>query len=264
MSKVASQPTAQWVVSGLAVNNVQVYVNAAAAAKQLPVLVAYDIPWRDCGDYSSGGAASPAAYKSFIDTMSQGIARERAVVIVEPDALAELSCLSAAQQGSYYQLLNYAAAKFKADNPHATIYLDAGNSGWQPVSVMAQRLIRAGVTKTRGFSLNVSNFDTTASSLAYGTALAKKIGGNTHFVVDTSRNGQGPAPNRAWCNPPGRGLGLPPSTNTGSVYADAFLWVKTPGASDGTCNGGPAAGVFWPQYALGLAANAANAANAAS
>jgi len=38
---------------------------------------------------------------------------------------------------------------------------------------------------------------------------------------------------------------------------DAFLWIKIPGESDGTCQGCPPAGTWWPAYALGLARNAA-------
>jgi endoglucanase len=97
----------------------------------------------------------------------------------------------------------------------------------------------------------------------------------SHFVVDTSRNGQGPwiAPAgvswpdpQTWCNPPDRGLGLRPTTRTGDPLADAFLWVKTPGQSDGQCDRGtgtgvdparggtadPAAGAWFPQQALEL------------
>jgi cellulose synthase/poly-beta-1,6-N-acetylglucosamine synthase-like glycosyltransferase len=33
---------------------------------------------------------------------------------------------------------------------------------------------------------------------------------------------------------------------------DAYLWVNDPGASDGECNGGPAAGQYWPEYAVDL------------
>ena len=78
----------------------------------------------------------------------------------------------------------------------------------------------------------------------------------THFVIDTSRNGQGPfhaasyanppynqptsvittLNNGGWCNPPARGLGAPPTANTGVTLLDAYLWVKTPGQSDGTCD----------------------------
>ena len=82
---------------------------------------------------------------------------------------------------------------------------------------------------------------------------AANLGGavpTTHFVIDTSRNGQGPwtgppTTRRAcdpevWCNPPGRGLGLRPTTRTGNPLADAFLWIKTPGQSDGQCKRGTA------------------------
>jgi cellulase/cellobiase CelA1 len=34
-------------------------------------------------------------------------------------------------------------------------------------------------------------------------------------------------------------------------------WIKTPGRSDGTCDGGPPAGTWWPSYALALAQRAA-------
>jgi endoglucanase len=33
------------------------------------------------------------------------------------------------------------------------------------------------------------------------------------------------------------------------------LWVKPPGESDGYCQGGPAPGEFWLEYALGLVKN---------
>jgi endoglucanase len=54
-------------------------------------------------------------------------------------------------------------------------------------------------------------------------------------------------------NPDGRALGSGPGTLTGHPLAVAYLWVKRPGESDGTCNGGPAAGAWWADYALGLA-----------
>jgi endoglucanase len=34
---------------------------------------------------------------------------------------------------------------------------------------------------------------------------------------------------------------------------DAFLWIKQPGESDGTCNGGPKAGSWWNDIAVELA-----------
>jgi len=46
------------------------------------------------------------------------------------------------------------------------------------------------------------------------------------------------------------------TAKTGNRLVDALLWIKPPGTSDGPCNGGPPAGVFWPSYAVSLAANA--------
>lgn len=216
------------------------------------MLVVYDIPWRDCSQYSSGGAASASAYEQFIEAVVSGIGGRRAAVIVEPDALAELECLSAEKQATYYSLLSFAVSHL-GKSPSTSVYLDAGNAHWQSAATMAARLRKADVGQARGFSLNVSNFDTTSSETAYGEAIARTLDTGAHFVVDTSRNGQGPAPESAWCNPPGRGLGETPTASTGNSLIDAYLWVKLPGASDGTCNGGPAAGQWWPEYALGLA-----------
>jgi len=100
----------------------------------------------------------------------------------------------------------------------------------------------------------------------------------THFVVDTSRNGLGPwnwaaagyanaGVAQDWCNPPGRGAGIAPTTNTANALVDAYLWIKTPGESDGSCTRDgsagtgdpergvvdPAAGAWFPQQALELA-----------
>lgn len=116
-------------------------------------------------------------------------------------------------------------------------------------------LRRAGVGRADGFALNVANFHTDEAVRAFGTKLSELLDG-VHFVVDTSRNGAGPLPGggeESWCNPPGRKLGAPPTLRTGDRLVDAYLWVKRPGESDGTCRGGPAAGTWWPEYALDLA-----------
>ena len=84
---------------------------------------------------------------------------------------------------------------------------------------------------------------------------------SAHFVIDTSRNGLGPweypegayPEHEDWCNPPDRGLGAVPTTSTGVELADAYLWIKIPGESDGQCYRGtegpedPARGMQDPQ-----------------
>ena len=78
------------------------------------------------------------------------------------------------------------------------------------------------------------------------------IGDEARFVIDTSRNGLGPTDDSEWCNPQGRANGRRPSLNVAREGLDARLWIKTPGRSDGYCNGGPEAGDWWPEYARGL------------
>jgi endoglucanase len=184
-------------------------------------------------------------------------------VILEPDAIpqaVEASCLSPAAKAERYALLRYAVKAFAA-LPRAAVYIDAGNPGWvRPVGRLVEPLRASGIRAADGFSLNVSNFYRTSAVIRYGRQLSRRLGG-AHFVIDTSRNGNGPsleddAGGPKWCNPPGRALGRAPSTSTGQRKVDAYLWVKEPGASDGTCRAGaPPAGHWWPEYALQLVRN---------
>ena len=223
----------------------------ARRRRSLPVLVTYDIPGRDCGPIT---AAAAHAYRRWIAGLAGALGHWPVAVILEPDALAGLGCASPAAQSTTVGLLRTAVVALVA-RPRTTVYVDAGNSHWMPVAVMAARLRAVGLSHVRGFALNVSNFNPTASEVAYGRKLSAATD-RAHFVIDTSRNGRGPAPGNDVCNPSGRGLGVPPSTRTATSLADAYLWVKIPGESDGTCHGGPGAGVFWTAYALGLAARA--------
>lgn len=261
LAKVARHSQADWFGDWNPVERVAADVSARVgqitAAGAYPVLVAYDIPKRDCSSYSAGGAGSPDAYRAWIRAFKAGIGTRKAAVILEPDALAQLGCLSAADQVTRLSLLKD-ATRVLAGGGNVAVYLDAGNAGWIPPKVMADRLAKAGVSAARGFSLNVSGFGWTAEQVAYGRKIAPSIGWK-RFVVDTSRNGLGPAVgiDEAWCNPPGRALGAAPGTATGDALVDAFLWVKPPGESDGTCHGGPPAGTWWPEQAVGLAQRAA-------
>lgn len=256
IAKIANQPKAIWMGgwSGDIQTAVQNEMNKAQQVNSLPIFVAYNIPQRDCGSYSAGGESSPQAYQSWIDGFAAAIGGRRAAVVLEPDALAQITCLSQTDQQTRYSLLSYAVQKFKSLGQTA-VYLDAGNAAWIGASDIANRLKNADVNQADGFALNVSNFDTDQASITYGQQVSSQIQ-NKHFVIDTSRNGNGPSPDNAWCNPSGRALGDKPTTQTGNSQVDAYIWIKYPGESDGSCNGAPAAGVWYPNYALGLAQNA--------
>lgn len=255
MDRIAIQPQATWLGgwSGDVRSAVDKRVSAAAADGAVPTLVAYNIPQRDCGSHSAGGAASAADYRTWIRELATGVGERRAIVILEPDALAGLDCLSRDDQRTRLTVLRDAVSVLASLGSVVT-YIDAGHSAWRPADVIAARLTSVGIAGAQGFSLNVSNFRSTAEELAYGRAIAGLTGGK-RFVVDTSRNGPATA-STEWCNPIGRALGSPPTTDPGQVLVDAYLWIKRPGESDGTCNGGPPAGAWWPEYALQLARRA--------
>jgi endoglucanase len=118
---------------------------------------------------------------------------------------------------------------------------------------MASLLEKVGIDSIRGFSTNVSNFNPTADERDYAEELSGLVGG-AHYVIDTSRNGAGS--NGDWCNPSGRALGATPLTERARGAMDANLWIKAPGESDGSCNGGPPAGEWWPEGLAELARNA--------
>lgn len=302
-------------------------MHSAAKQRAVPVLVAYNVPGRDCSQYSAGGAPDEAAYRAWIDAFAKGVGGGRAVVIVEPDGLALLSSEPWCNEGGggttgtpedtarvdeRFREIDYAITTLQR-LPRTGVYVDSGHSDWQPLNDydagygepraqlgMAGRLLKGGIAKADGFALNVSNYRGTDELVSYGTRLSKCLRFRqetgaascsdtdlagvpddprklTHFVLDTSRNGQGPwtppagqyTDAQVWCNPPGRGLGARPSTRTGDPLVDAFLWVKRPGESDGQCTRGtagpedpeygvvdPAAGAWWGDYALGLAQRA--------
>ncbi|MCK0116442.1 endoglucanase [Isoptericola sp. CG 20/1183] len=332
---LAEIPTATWFTAGSprsVKQDVKKVVVHAHAARQVPVLVAYNLPFRDCAQYSAGGATSVAEYEAWIDGFARGIGNKQAVVVLEPDGLgiipwyttfegtqewcqpAEADPATAAAER--FAMLNYAVDAL-GELPGTRVYLDAGHSGWLNVGDNTDRLLQAGVERADGFYLNASNYQYTTNLEAYGRWISSCLtmvtelgaapgdcgnqywnGGpatdwagaeltpftewssgpldevpleqntigidsryaaalgdtepSTHFVIDTSRNGQGPwdpatssntyADPEDWCNPPGRGLGERPTLDVADPLIDAYLWIKVPGESDGQCyrgTGGP-------------------------
>jgi len=258
---VANTPQAYWLdhafPAGTVTGTVSKLVGAAQGAGAIPVLVLYALPHRDCGSYAAGGFGSGDAYRQWIDSISAGLGAAPTAIVLEPDALAMADCLSADQRQERFDLIRYAVDTLTRD-PAAAVYIDAGHSRWVPADKMAAMLNDVGVAKARGFSLNTTNYYTTEEQAGYGEAISGMTGGS-HYVIDTSRNGLGPEHDGElnWCNPKGRALGTPPTTATASPHADAYLWVKRVGESDGSCGRGePGAGTFVNQYAIDLAINA--------
>lgn len=251
LQTITSQPTAMWLTKSRDLASyIPYHLANAQASNTLPVFVLYNIPLRFC---SGGGADTLSDYKNWIDEVAGHIGDSGAIIVIEPDSLALLDCINESAQEERIAALKYAIAAFD-ETKSQFLYLDAGHSDWVAASEMAERLNSVGIDKVRGFSLNVSNFQSDAPLIEYGQSLRRLLGGDVSFIIDTSRNGIGPL-GGDWCNPPQRGLGRNPTLDTTAEGLDAYLWIKFPGESDGDCNGGPAEGAWWPEYALDLIRN---------
>ncbi|MFF4616807.1 glycoside hydrolase family 6 protein [Nonomuraea jabiensis] len=262
-ANIANKPIFEWFGGwfGDITQAVDTYVGAAQAQDKLPMLVAYNIPNRDaCAGQSGGGAGDAAGYHTWITEFAKAIGTRHAVVVLEPDAVAAAGCVTKIGKNpeDQYAMLLDATQVLKAQAPNAWVYLDAANATWLAPDVIAPLLVKSGIANTRGFSVNVSNYFTTADSETYAVALNGQLSGTVgakKYVIDTSRNGNGPytdsTPEDNWCNPPGRKLGTPPAKQTSG--AEYVFWVKVPGDSDGVCNASTKpAGQFDPDLAVAL------------
>lgn len=256
IGRLSKTPVAQWFGDWNTdvTSDVANYTTSAKNIKSIPVVVAYNIPNRDCGGYSIGGSSGLDNYINWVQKLANGIGNNTTVVILEPDALGALDCLPKDAQKIRLSSISQAVNILKKNN-NTSVYIDAGTPVWQPLNIMASRLKDANVESADGFSLNVSYFATTAQNQDYGDKLSKLVG-YKHYVIDTSRNGGNNQVTGMHCNPGFASYGESPTTNINNQLNDALLWIKIPWESDGPCNGSPGPGQsFWP-YALQLAKNA--------
>ncbi len=199
-------PQAVWFTAGTprsVKRDVRATVARAAAKRDVPVLVAYNVPFRDCAQFSAGGATTRAEYEAWIDGFVAGIGHRRAIVILEPDGLgiipwydpygsadgsnalewcqpAEADPATAATDR--FAMLNYAVDAL-AGRPNVTTYLDGTHPAWLGVGDIADRLARAGVADAQGFYLNVSNYHLTANNEQYGRWISSCLAYATAVVT---------------------------------------------------------------------------------
>jgi endoglucanase len=190
---LGSFPSATWFTKGTPTEvqaAVKKVVDAAAAKNAVPTIVAYNLPNRDCSQYSAGGATSKTEYQAWIDAVAAGIGDRKVVVILEPDGLgiipfhtdlsgkdewckpSDADKATAAKER--YAMLSYAVDKLRA-NPRSAVYLDGTHSAWLGVGDIAQRLVKAGVQRASGFFINASNYEPNEKLLDYGTWISQCI-----------------------------------------------------------------------------------------
>lgn len=253
---LAAQPTAYWLTPeqdppGTVGATTSALLAQARTENASLAIVVYGLPERDCGNHSAGGLATDA-YPAWIAEISAALETApdlQKIVVLEPDSLA-----LAPECGNIDERVTQLRdAVGTLSGPGTWIYLDGGHSGWLAAQEMASLIEAVGVSDSiRGFATNVSNYRSTHEEFEYARAVSAQLGG-LHALVDTSRNGAATA-GAQWCNPPGQLVGEPGGTY-GDDVVDTNLWIKPPGESDGPCNDGPQAGVWWPEGAAELVRN---------
>lgn len=250
---LAVQPTAYWLTPeqdpiGTAGGTVRNLLGQARDEKRPLALVVYGLPERDCGNHSAGGLEEDD-YRVWIAEIAAAIGTSpdvQTILILEPDSIALApDCGDITDRA---RTLSAAVDALAA--PDTWIYIDGGHSRWHSATDMADLIRQVDVIdRVRGVALNVSNYQSSYDEFTFAHALSDALGG-THAIIDTSRNGKATA-GATWCNPRDQRVGEPGGT-FGDEVVDTNLWIKPPGESDGACNGGPAAGVWWPDAAVEL------------
>lgn len=228
LDPITRHPQARWLNGPQDLDDLPAVAERAARQGALLVLVVYHVPDRDCAG-PGVGAPSADAYDRFVDAVIHRLGDNRAVIVMEPDAVAA-ECF----QPHRAALLARNVRRLATAGHY--VYLDAGHPRWRSTREMARRLLASGIADAEGFSVNVANRQTTDESYEWGLELSRRVGGRD-FVIDTSRNGLGPPPDEPgdWCNPRYQGLGPAPTTATDRPKLAALLWIKPPGESDGAC-----------------------------
>src|SRR5215218_9443382 len=93
MRRIADQPLAIWLGDWSPDIRREVDGIMAQAGGAVPIFVVYNIPNRDCGLHSAGGARGGDAYRRWVRALADGLRRRPSVVILEPDGLPAIDCL---------------------------------------------------------------------------------------------------------------------------------------------------------------------------
>ena len=152
------------------------------SGNKMPVLVIYNMPNRDIGQYSKGGAKTQNEYLEFIQDFTNGIGNNSPIVIFEPDAIPHLTHLNKKEAKNRIELIKKALEILTTSN--AIVYIDVGHSNWLSPEEVNHYLQKVTNTNVRGFSVNVSNYRTTQESIKWANKICE-LREEDFYVIDT-------------------------------------------------------------------------------
>ena len=141
------------------------------SSDKMPILVIYNMPNRDIGQYSKGGAKTQDEYLEFVQDFANGIGDNKPIVIYEPDAIPHATMLNKRQASARLELMKKALAILT--NTNAYVYIDVGHSNWLKPEEVNNYLNKVANPKVKGFSVNVSNYRTTLESAKWANKICE-------------------------------------------------------------------------------------------
>jgi endoglucanase len=272
LAKIALRPKARWFGAWIPDNQIASKVHDYIASSiseaggnpntLVQMTIFRVVPWEQDASKRLPTKQEKASYKTWIDRFARAVGTTHTAIVLQPDG-------PFANQAPHHSLVlshlvRYAAKELSA-HKNTSVYIEAGSADWTrgDIGPAMKLLTNGGVRYARGFALNGTHYDATASEVRFGTrivhALANRGLGTKHFVVDTAENGK-PFTGKYWHAHP-RGIDfnnaavctkktqhrcvtlgipptwhvaaprwhLPPAVRTDAAkYVDAYLWFGRP------------------------------------
>ncbi len=196
LGRIALTPKAKWFGNWISNADIGQKVDdyiANAAGGDEEVLVQLTLfrmnPWEQDACRLLPTTAQKASYKQYVRRFAKAIGDQHAAVVLQPDGPFALCAPHGSKAHS--RLIAY-TAEVLSGLPHTATYIEAGTAEWNhfEVSRAVRLLVRGGVEHVRGFTFNVTHYESTASQVRFGAGVADRGLGRKHFVVDTAENGR--------------------------------------------------------------------------
>jgi hypothetical protein len=209
----------------------------------VPVIVVYGLPRKDCdaGFSNLGSNKDAEMYEKWVRDLSDLLDNRPVVYVLEPDAVGLHITKDCAKTNGYIDNM-MVAASILSTNTNASVYVDVGYwtlNDEANVTRVSQELKQINTKgKLKGVALNTANYRSNKEMVdACSNVLTETAKFKLRFkcVIDTSRNYKGVTKGNEWCNSRYAALGTPSTNDTKNDDIDFFLWLKTPGESDGPC-----------------------------
>jgi cellulase/cellobiase CelA1 len=150
-------------------------------------------PWEQDACTMLPTSEQKASYKQYVRRFARAVGETHAAIVLQPDGPFALCAPGGSRAHS--RLIAYSAERLSR-LPNATTYIEAGTAEWNGYDPQraVRLLVRGGVEHVRGFTFNVTHYESTASQVRFGAqvveALADRGIPGKHFVVDTAENGR--------------------------------------------------------------------------